>query len=107
MPAKADDESNGGSEEGVLGDMKSIFAPNEKTKAGKVLPKVYLKGAREVVRTLRESLEEDSGSRWRRRTAATWPSSAGTPMLPRGPSGSSWAGGEASRSSSPRYATPA
>ncbi|TKV91376.1 hypothetical protein SEVIR_9G092100v4 [Setaria viridis] len=33
-----------------------------KTKAArKVLPKAYLKAAREVVRTLRESLEEDGG----------------------------------------------
>ncbi|XP_004981792.3 uncharacterized protein LOC101773480 isoform X2 [Setaria italica] len=59
-PARADDESGGG-EEGVLGAIKSIFDPNEKTKAGKVLPKAYLKAAREVVRTLRESLEEDDG----------------------------------------------
>ncbi|RLN43186.1 photosystem II D1 precursor processing protein PSB27-H2, chloroplastic-like isoform X1 [Panicum miliaceum] len=64
-PVRADDESNGGGggeeEEGVLGAIKSIFDPNEKTKAGKVLPKAYLKAAREVVRTLRESLEEDDG----------------------------------------------
>lgn len=50
-------EKDGG--EGVLGAIKSIFDPSEKTKAGKVLPKAYLKTAREVVRTLRESLEED------------------------------------------------
>uniref|UniRef100_J3LST1 Photosystem II D1 processing protein PSB27-H2, chloroplastic n=1 Tax=Oryza brachyantha TaxID=4533 RepID=J3LST1_ORYBR len=48
-------------EEGVVGAIKSIFDPNERTKAGKVLPKAYLKAAREVVRTLRESLEEDDG----------------------------------------------
>ncbi|KAF8775657.1 hypothetical protein HU200_004437 [Digitaria exilis] len=60
-PARADGESNGGGEEGVLGAIKSIFDPNEKTKAGKVLPKAYLKAAREVVRTLRESLEGDDG----------------------------------------------
>ncbi|XP_062212402.1 photosystem II D1 precursor processing protein PSB27-H2, chloroplastic-like isoform X2 [Phragmites australis] len=54
------EEENGG-EEGVLGAIKSIFDPNEKTKAGKVLPKAYLKASREVVRTLRESLEEDGG----------------------------------------------
>ncbi|PUZ37048.1 hypothetical protein GQ55_9G086500 [Panicum hallii var. hallii] len=59
-PVRADDESNGG-EEGVLSAIKSIFDPNEKTKAGKVLPKAYLKAARDVVRTLRESLEEDDG----------------------------------------------
>lgn len=60
VPARAaEDESTG--EEGVLGAIKSIFDPNEKTKAGKVLPKAYLKAAREVVRTLRESLQEDDG----------------------------------------------
>uniref|UniRef100_K4AJZ9 Photosystem II D1 processing protein PSB27-H2, chloroplastic n=1 Tax=Setaria italica TaxID=4555 RepID=K4AJZ9_SETIT len=48
-PVRADDESSGGGEEGVLGAIK------------KVLPKAYLKAAREVVRTLRESLEEDGG----------------------------------------------
>uniref|UniRef100_A0A453LS51 Uncharacterized protein n=1 Tax=Aegilops tauschii subsp. strangulata TaxID=200361 RepID=A0A453LS51_AEGTS len=37
---------------------KSLFDPNEETKGGKVLPKAYLKAAREVVRTLRESLGE-------------------------------------------------
>jgi hypothetical protein len=60
-------------EEGVLGAIKSIFDPNEKTKAGKTLPKAYLKAAREVVRTLRESLEEDDGgdmARFRRNADA-------------------------------------
>ncbi|KAJ4834369.1 hypothetical protein Tsubulata_040008, partial [Turnera subulata] len=46
-------------EEGVIGAIKSLFDPNEKTKKGKVLPKAYLKSAREVVKTLRESLKED------------------------------------------------
>ena len=72
-PVRADDASNGGEEEGVLGAIKSIFDPNEKTKAGKVLPKAYLKAAREVVRTLRESLEEDDGgdmARFRRNADA-------------------------------------
>lgn len=45
---------------GVIGAIKSLFDPNEKTKSGKVLPKSYLKAAREVVKTLRESLEEDA-----------------------------------------------
>lgn len=36
-----------------------MFDPNEKTKSGKVLPKAYLKSARELVRTLRDSLKED------------------------------------------------
>jgi len=72
-PVRADDASNGGEEEGVLGAIKSIFDPNERTKAGKVLPKAYLKAAREVVRTLRESLEEDDGgdmARFRRNADA-------------------------------------
>ncbi|KAJ1699449.1 hypothetical protein LUZ63_007961 [Rhynchospora breviuscula] len=62
--AEGDDQRKGGenSEQGggVVGAIKSIFDPNEKTKSGKVLPKAYLKAAREVVKTLRESLEEDT-----------------------------------------------
>lgn len=60
-PSWAGEESNGpeDKEEGVIGAIKSIFDPDEKTKSGKVLPKAYLKSAREVVKTLRESLEED------------------------------------------------
>lgn len=46
-------------EEGVIGAIKSLFDPDEKTKSGKVLPKAYLKSARELVKTLRESLKED------------------------------------------------
>ncbi|KAI3856231.1 hypothetical protein MKW92_001395 [Papaver armeniacum] len=46
-------------DKGILEGMKSLFDPNEKTKSGKVLPKAYLKTAREVVKTLRESVEED------------------------------------------------
>ncbi|XVF66670.1 hypothetical protein PTKIN_Ptkin10aG0055700 [Pterospermum kingtungense] len=46
-------------DEGVVGAIKSLFDPNEKTKSGKVLPKAYIKSAREVVKTLRESLQED------------------------------------------------
>ncbi|XP_043700519.1 photosystem II D1 precursor processing protein PSB27-H2, chloroplastic [Telopea speciosissima] len=44
---------------GIVGAIQSLFDPNEKTKSGKVLPKAYLKSAREVVKTLRESLKED------------------------------------------------
>lgn len=44
---------------GVIGAIKSLFDPNEKTKSGKLLPKAFLKSAREVVKTLRESLKED------------------------------------------------
>ena len=57
------EESSGEKEEedkGVIGAIKSLFDPNEKTKYGKVLPKAYLKSAREVVKTLRESLNETS-----------------------------------------------
>ncbi|KAM3278051.1 hypothetical protein ACQJBY_045749 [Aegilops geniculata] len=54
--ARAAAEEDGG--EGVVGAFKSLFDPNEETRAGKVLPKAYLKAAREVVRTLRESLGE-------------------------------------------------
>ncbi|KAI3965172.1 hypothetical protein MKX01_027663 [Papaver californicum] len=46
-------------DKGILDSMKTLFDPNEKTKSGKVLPKAYLKTAREVVKTLRESLDED------------------------------------------------
>ncbi|KAF8392358.1 hypothetical protein HHK36_022700 [Tetracentron sinense] len=49
-----EDEDNG-----IIGAVKSLFDPNEKTNSGKVLPKAYLKSAREVVKTLRESLKED------------------------------------------------
>lgn len=45
-------------DKGIIGGIKSLFDPNEKTKSGKVLPKAYLKSAREVVKTLRESLNE-------------------------------------------------
>lgn len=44
---------------GFIDAIKSLFDPNEKTKSGKMLPKAYLKSAREVVKTLRESLNED------------------------------------------------
>ncbi|KAF8392417.1 hypothetical protein HHK36_022759 [Tetracentron sinense] len=46
-------------DKGIIGAVKSLFNPNEKTNSGKVLPKAYLKSAREVVKTLRESLKED------------------------------------------------
>ncbi|KAL5849770.1 hypothetical protein ACOSQ3_007823 [Xanthoceras sorbifolium] len=61
LPVQAEDKSNGQDEkdEGVIGAIKSLFDPNEKTKSGKVLPKAYLKSARELVKTLRESLKED------------------------------------------------
>lgn len=56
--AQALDEPNE-KDESLVGAMKSLFDPNEKTKSGKVLPKAYLNSAREVVKTLRESLKED------------------------------------------------
>lgn len=57
----AKEKSNGQEEEdsGIIGTVKSLLDPNEKTKSGKVLPKAYLKSARGVVKTLRESLKED------------------------------------------------
>ncbi|KAL0561396.1 hypothetical protein IC582_001821 [Cucumis melo] len=63
MPNNMEEEDNG-----VIGTIKSIFDPNERTKSGKVLPKAYLKSAREVVKTLRESLQEDpkDGAKFRR-----------------------------------------
>ncbi|XP_020590785.1 photosystem II D1 precursor processing protein PSB27-H2, chloroplastic [Phalaenopsis equestris] len=61
LPLKAEEKS--GKEEegdnGVIGAITSLFDPNEKTKSGKVLPKAYVKAAREVVKTLKQSLEED------------------------------------------------
>ncbi|XP_078442761.1 photosystem II 11 kDa protein-like protein [Wolffia australiana] len=53
--AKAEDEDLG-----LVDAIKSAFDPNEKTKSGRTLPKAYLKSAREVVKTLRESLGEDA-----------------------------------------------
>ncbi|KAK4283354.1 hypothetical protein QN277_000312 [Acacia crassicarpa] len=46
-------------DKGLIDAIKSLFDPNEETKSGKVLPKAYLKSAREVVKTLRDSLNED------------------------------------------------
>ncbi|GAB2276855.1 hypothetical protein Dimus_011567 [Dionaea muscipula] len=46
-------------DKGIVGAINSLFDANEKTKLGRVLPKAYLKSAREVVKTLRESLKED------------------------------------------------
>ncbi|KAK6117165.1 hypothetical protein DH2020_049044 [Rehmannia glutinosa] len=62
LPTLAEENSNAleGKDESVVGALKSLFDPNEKTKSGKVLPKAYLKSAREVVKTLRESLKEDT-----------------------------------------------
>ncbi|KAL3008156.1 hypothetical protein AAZX31_07G016500 [Glycine max] len=65
------EEKSGEKEEedkGVIGAIKSLFDPNEKTKSGKVLPKAYLKSAREVVKTMRESLNEvtDDNAKFRR-----------------------------------------
>ncbi|GJU54274.1 photosystem II D1 precursor processing protein PSB27-H2, chloroplastic [Tanacetum coccineum] len=61
LVAWAIDEPNEQEEkdESLVGAFKSLFDPNEKTKTGKVLPKAYLSSAREVVKTLRESLKED------------------------------------------------
>lgn len=56
LPLKAEEKEK---DEGIVGAIKSLFDPNEKTKSGKLLPKAYLKSARELVKTLRESLKED------------------------------------------------
>ncbi|XP_039015096.1 photosystem II D1 precursor processing protein PSB27-H2, chloroplastic-like isoform X2 [Hibiscus syriacus] len=56
--AESDDRKEEG-DEGLVGAFKSLLDPNEKTKSGKVLPKAYVKSVREVVKTLRESLQED------------------------------------------------
>ncbi|XP_074585541.1 photosystem II D1 precursor processing protein PSB27-H2, chloroplastic isoform X2 [Curcuma longa] len=73
LPIRAEEDSNRNDpkdegDNGAFGTIKSIFDPDEKTKTGKLLPKAYLKDAREVVKTLRESLEEDvkDGSKFRR-----------------------------------------
>ncbi|KAH0449777.1 hypothetical protein IEQ34_020469 [Dendrobium chrysotoxum] len=61
-PMKAE-EKKGKEDEGdngVIGAITSLFDPNETTKTGKVLPKAYVKAAREVVKTLKASLEEDA-----------------------------------------------
>lgn len=59
-PVWAEDKSNGEEEkDGVLGALQSLLESNTKTKSGRVLPKAYLKSAKEVVKTLRESLNED------------------------------------------------
>lgn len=60
VPLRARAGSEEGDEGGLSGALKSLFDPNEKTQTGKVLPKAYLKSAREVVKTLRESLQEDT-----------------------------------------------
>lgn len=64
LPAKAEEKNPEDKEAegdaGVIGAIKSLLDPNDKTKSGKVLPKAYLKAAREVVKTLRESLEENT-----------------------------------------------
>uniref|UniRef100_A0A0D6R3T5 Photosystem II D1 processing protein PSB27-H2, chloroplastic n=1 Tax=Araucaria cunninghamii TaxID=56994 RepID=A0A0D6R3T5_ARACU len=57
--ARAEEKSSEEKDEGLLGGVLSLFDPYEKSKSGKILPKSYLKSAREVVKNLRESLKED------------------------------------------------
>lgn len=45
---------------GVIDGIVSLFDPNEKSKSGKLLPKGYLKSAREVVKNLKASLQDSS-----------------------------------------------
>ncbi|KAI0493061.1 hypothetical protein KFK09_027337 [Dendrobium nobile] len=62
-PLKAEEKKgkeDEGDNNGVIGSITSLFDPNETTKTGKVLPKAYVKAAREVVKTLKASLEEDA-----------------------------------------------
>ncbi|XWS53976.1 hypothetical protein CRYUN_Cryun10bG0047700 [Craigia yunnanensis] len=59
LPVWAESIDQKEEDQGVVGAIKSLFDPNETTKSGKVLPKAYLNSAREVVKTLRESLKED------------------------------------------------
>ncbi|XP_051151995.1 photosystem II D1 precursor processing protein PSB27-H2, chloroplastic [Andrographis paniculata] len=54
------DTGNDEHEGSMVEALKSLFDPNEKTKSGRVLPKAYLKSARDVVKTLSESLEEET-----------------------------------------------
>ncbi|KAK1270693.1 hypothetical protein QJS04_geneDACA013033 [Acorus gramineus] len=56
---KAEEKASGDDGDGVLDALKSMFDSNEKTKSGKTLPKAYLKSARDLVETLRESLGDD------------------------------------------------
>ncbi|XP_047334827.1 photosystem II D1 precursor processing protein PSB27-H2, chloroplastic isoform X2 [Impatiens glandulifera] len=67
-PAWAGNGEKDQDDDGIVGAVKSLFDPNEVTKSGKVLPKDYLKSAREVVRTLQESFKEDpkDNSKFRR-----------------------------------------
>ncbi|KAK2456907.1 photosystem II D1 precursor processing protein PSB27-H2, chloroplastic [Trifolium repens] len=56
---KSDDKEE--NDDGVIGAVKSLFDPNEKTKSGKVLPKAYLKRTADAAK---ESIREYLGS-WR------------------------------------------
>lgn len=61
VPARSEEiATEEGKDEGLVGALQSLLDPNEKTKSGKVLPKAYLNSVREVVKTLRESLQEDT-----------------------------------------------
>lgn len=55
-----DDGGVDGKPDSSLSGPLSLFDPNEKTKSGKLLPKSYLKRARQVVKSLKESLKEES-----------------------------------------------
>eukprot|EP01018_Ginkgo_biloba_P032176 Gb_15835 [translate_table: standard] len=68
--AIAEEEGSKDKDEGLLGGLTSLFDPNEKTKSGRILPKSYLKSAREVVKSLRESLKEDTNDNAKFRRSA-------------------------------------
>lgn len=70
--ARADvgESANAIKEASPLQNLLSVFDTYEETQSGRKLPKAYLKSAREVVRTLKEALMEESsqGSKYRRAT---------------------------------------
>ncbi|KAL3643162.1 hypothetical protein CASFOL_013977 [Castilleja foliolosa] len=67
-PTRAEESKD--EEEGIVGTLKSLFDANETTKTGKVLLQAYLKSVKEVVKMLRDSLNEDPNDMTKfRRTA--------------------------------------
>ncbi|MCO5551374.1 hypothetical protein L7F22_004876 [Adiantum nelumboides] len=56
----SDGAKKSGADDSPLNGLLSLFDPKEKAKSGKLLPKSYLKSARNVVKSLKESLKEES-----------------------------------------------
>ncbi|CAK9186365.1 unnamed protein product [Ilex paraguariensis] len=67
LPACAGDESTSqeDQDQGLIGSIKTLFDPTEKTKSGKVLPKAYLKSARETDADAAKESIRDYLSGWR------------------------------------------